>query len=284
MKTLSMKLALAAAMVLAATSSASAQGVVPDVKAASMKVLLAVAMLFAAAHSASAQTVIPVIKLADDGFTITLNGLNAPDPIAVAQGAAALNQTFLQAVRGNVLTEVNVNRLVSLSNSGSGNAGIVDVNQEAGNLNNQANLRAIAVLGAEQQLQVLSVSGAQQRVHNQLTVTGGTRETQIVNSFNNTTGVVGVNQSAGNANQQLNQLAVAIGFAAGSDALAVTDVTLGQVSAENKLTETAVGPRRDILQGSFANFSGIAQVSQSSGDLNLVANSISISVVTVGPR
>jgi hypothetical protein len=56
------------------------------------------------------------------------------------------------------------------------------------------------------------------------------------------------------------------------------------VNANNTLTQGPAGPRTDVLSGSFADFRGIAQVSQSAGDLNAVSNFLGLSLTVMDVR
>lgn len=247
------------------------------------KALLAAAVAWAmmgagaSAQTTSSPTFIPTL----DGFTFNLPGIDAAGAVVDAlPGAAVASLVATQSLVGNVATEPNINVSVGFEQSGIGNQGIVDVNQEAGTLNNQANLRAIAVVLDGQQFQGFDLDLKQVRIANTLTVTGGIRETHITDSFAGTTGLVGINQSAGSLNQELNAVVVVIGATLGSDVSAVGDATLAAQSSSNMLISSGGGQRSDTLSNSFANFHGIAQVTQSSGDLNIIANRLAISVTS----
>lgn len=236
--------------------------------------------------NAHAQTPSPfVFTPTPDGFIYTLPGVESAGAVVDAlTGGAAASVVVTQSLIGNTVVVPNYDTSVGFENSGNNNQGIVDVNQESGLLNNQANVRAIAVVLNGQQIQNTELDVLQVRKDNSVTVTGGNRETHITDAFTGTTGIVGINQSSGNLNQEANALAISIGATLGSSVTAIGDATLGNVSSNNTLTTSGTGTRTDTLSNSFANFTGIAQVTQSSGDLNMVGNRIGISFTSqVGP-
>jgi len=234
------------------------------------------------AAGAAAQTAPFNFTPGPDGFTLTIPGISDAGAISGAiQGAAEAGLLSTQSLVGNTVTEPAVNVSVGFEQSGIGDQGIVDVNQDAGTLNNQANIRAIAIVLDGQQFQGFNFDTQQLTLQNNLTVTGGNREDHITDSFANTTGIVGINQSAGSLNQQTNALLLVIGATMGPDVMTVGDSTLSTLTSLNTLTASGGGDRTDTLSNSFANFQGIAQVSQSAGDLNQIANRIAISVTMV---
>ena len=235
---------------------------------------------------AYAQTPSPfVFTPTPDGFIFSLPGVDSAGAVTDAlSGGAGASVVVNQSLIGNTVVVPNYDTSVGFENSGNNNQGIVDINQEAGLLNNQANVRAIAVVLNGQQIQTFGLDVQQVRRDNSVTVTGGNRETHITDSFAGTSGIVGINQSAGNLNQEVNSLSLAIGATAGSNVDAIGDSTLSNVSSNNTLTTSGTGSRSDTISNSFANFTGIAQVTQSSGDLNMIGNHIGISITSqVGP-
>ncbi len=196
-----------------------------------------------------------------------------------ATGVVSGSAVAAQVMADNVIEETGVTGRVLLRDAFGGNAGIINLNQEAGNVNNQANVRVLAFMATEvgSIIGALNLSVSQAATNNTVVVNGGERSTQIANSFGNTAGIVGVNQSAGSANNQLNVLAMAVGDTLGPDALPMGDTTLGQVSSGKRDAQAGNGPRADVIENSFANFRGIAQVNQSSGDVNSVGNVMGIS-------
>lgn len=218
----------------------------------------------------------------DSGFTLTVTGIDAVEAIATAAPGAAMGTAIVdQALISNLVEEHDVNRQVLIQDSFRDNVGIVSVNQEAGNLNNQANVRVLTFVEGGSLVQDLELWGASQRVGNTLITSGGVREDRIANAFGGTVGVAGANQSAGSLNQQANVLVLGIGVALGPEVVALGDSTLGDVNVGNMLMEGPHGPRTDVITDSFTGFLGIAQVNQSAGDLNVIRNFLGLSLTVM---
>lgn len=222
----------------------------------------------------------------DAGFTYTVTGIAGVEAIAQALPGAALGVAIVdQALIGNQVEESNVNRHTFILGSFRNDQGIVNINQDSGNLNNQANVRALAVVEAGALVYDLELVGSMRSTDNILISSGGEREDRIASSFWRGVGIVGVNQSAGNLNQQANVLVLGMGLALGPEMVILGDTTLDAVNANNTLTQQGpAGPRTDMLTGSFTNFRGIAQVSQSAGDLNAVSNFLGVSLTVMDVR
>ncbi len=220
----------------------------------------------------------------DSGFTYTVTGLDEVEAIANAtQGAAAGEAVVFQALIGNRVEERDVISQNLIQDSLQGNRGIVSVNQESGNLNNQANVRVIALAEPGAFLQDVELWGSATKTGNTLISNGGEREDRIEGSFGGGVGIIGVNQSSGNMNQQANVLVLAVGLVLGSEFAALGDSTLGEVSADNVL-EGQPASSEDVIIDSFADFRGIAQVAQSSGDLNSAGNFLGVSLTVMDVR
>ncbi|MGH6751359.1 MAG: hypothetical protein ACREDP_04255, partial [Bradyrhizobium sp.] len=105
----------------------------------------------------------------------------------------------------------------------------------------------------------------------------------IDNSFNNGSGIVGINQTTGNLNQQLTIVAIGIGLNVGPDAIQVGDAQLGQIGTEadnHRTDDGTLDAGHNTLSNSFNDFSGIAQISQVTGDMNRVTQAVAVSVTT----
>jgi hypothetical protein len=101
----------------------------------------------------------------------------------------------------------------------------------------------------------------------------------ISGSFNNTSGIVQVNQTTGQGNVQLN--AIAIAFAADAKfSPALTDVELQSVAApvSNGGVSSAAPGSANSITDSFNGFRGIAQVQQIAGDSNAVTNVVAVAM------
>jgi hypothetical protein len=157
--------------------------------------------------------------------------------------------------------------------------GILSINQASGNLNNQANVRVLAFTDGEGVLYDLSLATSARSIKNTVISYGGEYENRISNSFGGAVGIVGVNQSAGSLNQQVNVVVLGIGVALGPEVVALGDADLGGTIADNSVSSG--GNRSDIITDSFTGFRGIAQVNQSSGDLNIVTNSVGFSFTRI---
>ena len=200
-----------------------------------------------------------------------------------ATGVVSASVVAAQVILNNQIEQTGVVGRVLLQDSFNGNAGLVNLNQEAGNVNNQANVRVLAFMATEvgSIIGSLNLSMSQAATNNTVLSDGGSHSTSITNSFGNTAGIAGVNQTAGSANNQLNILAMVVGDTLGPDALPMGDTTLGQVSSGRRDASIGVSSRSDVIENAFANFRGIAQVNQSSGDVNSVGNVMGISFQVV---
>jgi hypothetical protein len=158
----------------------------------------------------------------------------------------------------------------------TGNIGIVGVNQSTGNMNNQGNNVAAAVTGSEDAFVNAESSASQINAGNSVDAVDETKISDIDTSVNYNMGIVGVNQSTGNMNNQLNNVALAAGLGGAPVALAEAD--LGQLNADNTVIET-FSFKDDIIQDSINNNQGIVGVNQSTGNMNNQANVVAIGAV-----
>jgi len=227
----------------------------------------------------------------ESGLLVTMPG--ADGVAAIVDATAGIGQATVEAVQsivGSTITVEGGASSVDFADSGNGLTGILSINQEAGNMNQQANIRSIVIVDAGGGLGDLSldVNTSQELTGNSLLLRNtGPREVSITNSFNNGTGIVGINQSAGNMNQQLGVVVVGIGVNVGPDAIQLGDAQLGQIGtdADNSLTEEGVqGPRHNTLSDSFNDFSGIAQINQTTGDMNRITQVVGVSITTMGAQ
>lgn len=182
-------------------------------------------------------------------------------------------------VRGNNLEELDRHSRSEISGSGSGSSGILSMNQSSGDLNNQSNLRVLGVVTEPNAMSDVQLSATVYMEGNNIRSVGGSRADLIENSFQNSAGVIGIHQSAGNLNVQRNTLVMVIGGEA-----SLSEMELGDVTASNSASYENVGGRSDIIRDSFANTSGIVQVTQSAGDLNVLGNNLALSFREVTVR
>jgi hypothetical protein len=187
--------------------------------------------------------------------------------------------------------DTNFVREALVQQSFQSNAGVIAFNQDVGTVNNQLNALVITVRDPGTQsdqpvnLDSLSITGRVTFDGNSIVSTGGTRQDKIENSFGGTTGVVAVNQSAGVANQQSNALVIGIGLQLDPEQFVqLGNDTLSNVTNNNTTADQSGGAdssktkRTDSVTDSFAGFSGIAQVAQSSGNGNVVGNHATVAV------
>lgn len=171
----------------------------------------------------------------------------------------------------------------------SGNTGIISVNQATGNMNNQGSAVSFAFNAgpAEQDPEdeddltgfadALAAVGQLNRDNEVDTQFIAFRESTILNSGNNNSGILYVNQSSGNINNQANALSAAVSQAEGAlGGVALSESDLGQINTNNVVLERDIIKTADIL-GSFSTNSGIVGVNQASGNFANQANVVSLS-------
>jgi hypothetical protein len=165
------------------------------------------------------------------------------------------------------------------SQSGNGSQGLIGVNQNTGDFNNQANITTIAVSGALNSAALAKVIADLEQSDNVAFDSQVVQTNSIKDSFNNYNGVAQLNQTTGQANSQLN--IVAIAFAPGASfSPALTDVELSGVTSPitGRSQSSASPDSTNTIEGSFNNFQGLAQVQQIAGDGNVVVNVVAIAV------
>jgi hypothetical protein len=201
--------------------------------------------------------------------------------VGSGEGASTAIVALKQVLVGNSVVQQGIHGLTEIRDSFNGNAGIFGVNQDAGNFNNQANVVAFVMGRGDPIGQVLSVSIDVEKHDNVVVTNGSTHQERIVGSFNGSTGIVGVNQSAGSANNQVNAVAVGVGVMLGTEATVLHSTDLETLTTEDEPTEDP-RPLRPGIVDSFQGYRGIAQVSQASGNQNVVRNVVSVSIVGAG--
>jgi hypothetical protein len=159
------------------------------------------------------------------------------------------------------------------------NDGIVGVNQDVGNMVNQANILAFARTEfTDGESQIVSDAEAEIDQVNRNNIVrqeeflpqiddifdDPDHEATISNSIIGNDGIVGVNQNAGNMNNQTNAVAMVIGE---GNATVLTEASLGQENSFNNVTgiETV---KVDLISGSINENSGVVSVNQSVGNMN----------------
>jgi hypothetical protein len=216
-------------------------------------------------------------------------------PVKAAEADSLVNQDNTDnTVAGignlqNGLLDYNY-RTAVIDGSIKDNIGIVQVNQDAGNMNNQANVTsaAVAIQTTDEELPALANSQASAEQFNSNNsetafeasftddnppLPNYTKVDWITNSINRNLGIVGVNQSVGNMNNQANQVAIAIADGA---IVALAEADLGQFNSFNSVIEFGT-VKTDYIYNSINSNHGIVGVNQSAGNMNNQANIVSIS-------
>ncbi|WP_223464083.1 adhesin [Pseudomonas sp. GL-RE-26] len=162
----------------------------------------------------------------------------------------------------------------TLRDSGTQYRGNFNVNQAAGDQQQQANVRAIAIdtqAGATTNVQQKITTPANPSMDATATIGGA--------AFSNGNGVLGVNQGAGANNQMANAMRVSISAAP----QAIDDSALSQQNVALLPNAGATGPpngSRQVVTSdqAFTGSRGVIQVNQSAGVGNRMANTLSIRV------
>lgn len=161
-----------------------------------------------------------------------------------------------------------------IDNSGAQYQGNFSVNQAAGDLQQQANARAIAIgHGASATVQI------RQRLRGQVDPAMDAHSSIQGNSFSNGNGVLGVNQSSGANTQQANALRISIS----AQPQSIDDSVLMQQNVtllnNSDPTDSAPGYRQVATSDqAFTGSRGVIQLNQSAGVGNRMANTLSIRV------
>lgn len=161
-----------------------------------------------------------------------------------------------------------------IDSSGAQYDGNLSVNQAAGDLQQQANARAIANgSGASANTQI------RQRLNTQVDPNMNARASIQGNAFSNGNGVLGVNQSAGAGTQQANALRISIS----KQPQSIDDSVLMQQNVallnNSDPTDSAPGNRQVTTSDqAFTGSRGVIQLNQSAGVGNRMANTLSIRV------
>lgn len=186
---------------------------------------------------------------------------------AVTSSAA---QTTQANVGGDTLS-IGSLRVDAIVDSARGNSGVLFVNAAAGNQNNQGSSASFAVSReASAAYTTASSTIDQYLVANGVAGRDQTQQAGIFGSLSDNSGTVGVNQAAGDGNNQANALAMALGFSPGGG-LILSEADLQQVSASNTIAEVNVS-RTAAISNSGNRSNGIMSVNQASGNLISQAN------------
>lgn len=152
--------------------------------------------------------------------------------------------------------------------------GVASVNQAAGDAQQQANGRAIAIGGNAQ-----ATTQFRQTVNAFVDPSQAAAASITGNAFTNGNGALGVNQAAGAANQQVNSMRISVSAIPQN----VDDSVLSQQNVAlpvNSGSKDATTGNRQVVTSdqAFAGSRGVVQMSQSAGVGNRIANTLSIRV------
>jgi hypothetical protein len=222
-----------------------------------------------------------------DVDVVPTNVTDMAEALALANQVIESNDVTFSNDGGNIDTDDLPWLQAEIDASVIGNIGITGVNQDVGNHNNQGTNMAIAIsLAGDGDTFANSESSAEQRnefnnVFNaenpdSLDPLAPQKRSDLTGSVLTNSGITTVNQTAGNMNNQLTNLALAIGF--GSVVVALAEADLGQYNADNYVFEENTH-KLDNIDGSIVGNVGITAVNQSTGSMNNQANVISIATV-----
>jgi hypothetical protein len=224
---------------------------------------------------------------------ITINADIEDLLVKAAEGNATINQDNLF----NWACENCAEKLASITESVINNTGVINVNQATGNMNNQGNVVSVAVdvfppdqpppppPGEEPPppnrdpggLAHAQTAVNQNMAFNQIvTFDLLFRNALIADSINDNTGIVGVNQSAGNINNQLNDVTIAVCL---DGVVSLADADLGQINTDLGLDESLEQSvfefntnKNASVSGSINRNTGIVGVNQTVGNMANQAN------------
>jgi hypothetical protein len=132
---------------------------------------------------------------------VTGPGADPSSAVTYSQAVADQRNIANQSYQDEALNLNDPDRTATIANSVNNNAGLIGVNQNTGNMNNQTNAVALAVgLGA-----VVALSEAalgQENAGNVMEDISTLRTNLIVDSASGNSGVTQINQSSGNMNNQ----------------------------------------------------------------------------------
>ncbi|MBV4475987.1 heme utilization protein [Pseudomonas sp. B2M1-30] len=168
--------------------------------------------------------------------------------IGAGAGAAVID---VQSSSGNLVGNQGTKNDASVSNSANGTNGNVGMNNTAGDGNQQDNAAALAT--ADESFifgSAVAVSSATQTNTNNAVANYSTTNTASLNNVGNGgSGNIGVNNSAGNFNQQKNNLAIAVSGGRVANAAAAANQSSSGLTVANNGVQTY---KKDTLTGTFA--------------------------------
>ena len=221
-----------------------------------------------------------------------------------AQSDAIVNATIDNVTVDGIddsVSDQGIDKTADTTDSVNQNTGIVQFNQDAGNVSNQGNVMSAAAIFTEHDdtQVVMSEAYVDQRVSNStsthtedfanlaglvdsdlnVTLDGDfdfDLTANIANSYNSNSGVVMGNQNVGNANNQHNVLSLAVGDNA---LVALSDAGLGQQNSGNTLLDINTLKHATVADSMNGN-TGIVAVNQTTGAFNNQGTVISVAALT----
>ncbi|RCL23242.1 adhesin [Pseudomonas sp. AFG_SD02_1510_Pfu_092] len=161
-----------------------------------------------------------------------------------------------------------------IDSSGSRYQGNLTVNQAAGDLQQQANARAIAVGPAAN-----ASTQIRQRLNTPANPAMDARATIHGDAFSNGSGALGINQSAGANTQQANALSISIGAQPQSiDDSVLMQQNVALLNDSGAIAAPAGHRQVTTSDQAFTGSRGVIQLNQSAGVGNRMANTLSIRV------
>ncbi len=207
-----------------------------------------------------------------------------------ATGSAQASSLVNSLIAGNSVDgydgvfDMDMNRKASMNESMNYNRGIGQVNQDAGNFNNQGNTASVAWNKNGADVTMAEAYAEQNTVYNRARhsesfpapASNPDIASSLTYSLLNNTGVFHFNQGAGNGNAQHNVLALAIGS---DSVVALSDAGLAQDNIGNSIAEFN-SVKQDRIADSVNGNTGLVNVNQSSGNFNNQATVYSVAVLS----
>ena len=198
----------------------------------------------------------------------------------IIQGYAGVSIEAVSNISGNYVAETSAVHASSLMSSFQGFKGVGAANQAAGNLNNQGTYVGFAATGSKNALMTTDITLATIHENNRLVTTGNTSYQATIGdqAFKGATGIVAVNQAAGNMNSQLKSITVCMGNAAA----VLNNTQLSHINTNNNIqVQGPMTAKVSLDDGTFQDFKGVASVTQVAGNLNQVTTSLRINVNSI---
>jgi len=235
---------------------------------------------------------------------------SAAEALAIANVTNTFNSVGQSLQEGIPLhADYDIYRRAAIDTSVNTNAGVVELNQDVGNMANQGNVLAFAVVfslggdipnttyvDAEAWVDQVNSDNHVTHLENGEDATPGGEPdfapgnpnaadgnanvvATIGSSISGNSGIVGVNQNAGNMNNQTNVVALAVGF---GTVAALSEGALGQENTRNTVHESGVKKLASIGNSINGN-TGVVHVNQAAGSNGNQANVFALAFTQGGP-